>query len=368
MKEPPAAKRILNSFTSKIEDFLTRGRGNYRLWRLAQQTLKYRQLDPSQAPVIFFNASTRITGMSLNASFAVLASMGLQLARIPVIHFACQAGMSRCVQGSDRDNPDREHPCRACVAQSRWLYANAPVVSFHYRQEPALANALSNLNVDQLSTFEYPLTLSASNSAAILPLGKLTLPSVRWVLRRCHLVDDTHTRLLFREFMLSAWQVAKEFISLIERTAPQAIVVFNGQFFPEAIVRWIGLQHSIRVITHEVGLQPFTAFFTPGDATAYPLDIPADFELNEKQNARLDAYLEKRLKGQFTMAGIRFWNSISRLDDSFLHRAARFQQIVPVFTNVIFDTSQPHSNAIFSDMFAWLDLTLDLIRKHQKRS
>jgi hypothetical protein len=37
---------------------------------------------------------------------------------------------------------------------------------------------------------------------------------------------------------------------------------------------------------------------------------------------------------------------------------------VPVFTNVIFDTSQPHANTIFSDMFAWLDEVLELARRH----
>ncbi|MEW5941583.1 MAG: hypothetical protein AB1750_18105, partial [Chloroflexota bacterium] len=41
-----------------------------------------------------------------------------------------------------------------------------------------------------------------------------------------------------------------------------------------------------------------------------------------------------------------------------------FKQIVPIFTNVIFDTSQPHANVVFEDMFAWLDKVLDVIRAH----
>jgi len=47
-----------------------------------------------------------------------------------------------------------------------------------------------------------------------------------------------------------------------------------------------------------------------------------------------------------------------------LQKAARFKQIVPIFTNVIFDTSQPHANTLFEDMFDWLDLVLEVIRKH----
>jgi capsule polysaccharide export protein KpsC/LpsZ len=52
------------------------------------------------------------------------------------------------------------------------------------------------------------------------------------------------------------------------------------------------------------------------------------------------------------------------LDEGFLKKAAGFKQIVPIFTNVIFDTSQPHANTVFEDMFDWLDLALDVIREH----
>jgi len=141
-------------------------------------------------------------------------------------------------------------------------------------------------------------------------------------------------------------------------------VMFNGQFYPEAIARYIAQQRGIRVITHEVGLQPATAFFTDGEATAYPIHIPDEFELNDKQNAKLNAYLAKRFQGDFSMAGIKFWADMKGLDESFLQQAAGFKQIVPIFTNVIFDTSQPHANTVFEDMFDWLDLSLEVIRAH----
>ncbi len=37
---------------------------------------------------------------------------------------------------------------------------------------------------------------------------------------------------------------------------------------------------------------------------------------------------------------------------------------MPVFTNVIFDTSQPHANTVYKDMFAWLDAVLPIMRQH----
>ena len=178
------------------------------------------------------------------------------------------------------------------------------------------------------------------------------------------LQDDEPTRFLYRQYILSANNVAQEFSAFLEEVDPQAVILFNGQFFPEATARWLCLQRGIRTITHEVGLQPFSAFFTAGEATAYPLHVPDDFELNDTQNERLDEYLSQRFQGQFSMAGIQFWSEMNGLSDEFLQLASGFKQIVPVFTNVIFDTSQPHSNVVFPHMFAWLDLVLEIVRDY----
>jgi hypothetical protein len=169
---------------------------------------------------------------------------------------------------------------------------------------------------------------------------------------------------LLREYILSAWNIAVKFSKFLEQTNPRAVIVFNGQFFPEAVARFVSIEKGLRVITHEVGLQPASAFFTDGEATAYPIRIPPDFKLNTEQNAVLDDYLQNRFQGQFSMAGIQFWPEMKGLDVGFMRKAARFKQIVPVFTNVIFDTSQPHANSVFEDMFAWLDLILEMVSSY----
>jgi hypothetical protein len=237
----------------------------------------------------------------------------------------------------------------------------APALQSHvswldYQRDVQLATAVKNLSISELMTFEWEN----------IPLGALCLPGLRWVLRIHHLNDDESTRYLLREYILSAWNVAQKFSKLLDETNPRAVVVFNGQFFPEATARYIAQKRGIRVITHEVGLQPATAYFTEGEATAYPIHIPESFELNDEQNAKLDAYLAKRFQGDFTMAGIKFWANMKGLDKSFLKKAAGFKQIVPVFTNVIFDTSQPHANTVFEDMFDWLDLVLEVIKEQRE--
>lgn len=337
---------------------------NRRLLSLARQVgdQAMRRITPEQAPVILFNASTRIGGISQNAAFAFLTGCALQLAGAPVINFACQAGMSRCVLGTDKDNPQAGMPCRTCQSASFWLYANAPTQHFTYVEDSSLAAALKDKTVPELGTFAWPLAEKSFQDP--IPLGELALPALRWTLRRQNLVDDEPTRFLFREYMLSAYRVAQEFAVLVERVEPRSLVVFNGVMFPEAAARWVAEQRGIRVVTFEVGLQPFTVYFTAGDATAYPIDIPESFQLSDAQNARLDAYLEQRFQGKFTMAGIRFWPEMSALDADFLAHIAKFRQMVPVFSNVIFDTSQVHANRVFRDMFQWLDEVLEIARQH----
>ncbi len=342
---------------------------NSQINRFASQVYLHTHPDPVVEPVIFFNASTRLVGVSLNAAFALLTSLALRLQKVPVIHFVCHAGMSRCVLGTDRNDFSKAPPCQACIAQSRWLYSSSMVIPFTYQSDEGLVNLLRSLSLERLMELEYQPPVGEAKTILIsslppLPLGQLVLPAIRWVLRRHTLQDDELTRSLYRKYILSANRVAREFSALLDRSNPQAVVLFNGQFFPEATARWVALQRGIRTITHEVGLQPFSAYFTTGEATAYPLHVPEDFELDEVQNERLDAYLSQRFHGQFSMAGVRFWPEMKELDESFIQKAATYKQIVPVFTNVIFDTSQPHSNVVFPHMFAWLDQVLDLAHNH----
>lgn len=305
-------------------------------------------------PVIFFNASTRLTGVSLNAAYSQIVGWALRLAGTPVVRFVSDSGMSRCVLGTDRDDFSQPPPCRGCVAQSRALYTGQDVRWLRYAPDAQVEQAVAGLDVEALSNFVHQG----------VPLGQIILPAFRWVLRRHHFADNDANRFLYRQYILSAWGIYQQFNAVLDDTDAQAVVVFNGQFYPEATTRYAAQQRGLRVISHEVGLQPYSGYFTTGEATAYPIDIPDSFELSDAQNERLDRYLETRMQGNFSMAGIRFWPEMRPLEPAFWERAAKFQQIVPVFTNVVFDTSQGHANTLYPHMFAWLDEVLEVIRAH----
>jgi hypothetical protein len=318
---------------------------------VAQDYKKNEQGNPKN-PVLLFNASTRLIGLSQNAAFSLLTHWALKECGIPAVQLVCRTGMQPCVLGTIADDPEKMPPCAKCMRLSDAVYAHMDVRALVYLPQGQMA--LDDLSVSQLAEYQH----------GDFPVGAIVLPSIRWILRRHNLLENDGTRTLFARYIHSAISLLTQFEKILDETQPRAVVVFNGMFFPEATLKWAAQKRGIQVISHEVALRPMTAFFTPGEATAYPIELPADYQLNQQQNERLDAYLANRMQGDFSMAGVRFWSGMKGLDASILEKAAQYKGIIPVFTNVIFDTSQGHANVLFGTMFDWLDSVAELIRAH----
>jgi hypothetical protein len=170
-------------------------------------------------------------------------------------------------------------------------------------------------------------------------LGQLVLPSLRWILRRHHLVDDEATRKLIGNYMLSAWNIVQQFGALLDRVNPQSWWFSTACSIPKR--RHAGRRTNADSLHHSrSGVTSFLWVFHQWRSHGLPIDIPHDFAMSPAQDKLLDDLLAERFKGNFSMAGIRFWPEMQPLSEEFWQRARQFKQIVPVFTNVVFDTSQ----------------------------
>jgi len=356
--------RRLTNQLDRAKRRVARWRNQQRIASLARQVETHSPpIDESLARrVLMFNATARLGTFTLNASFSLLLGWVLRLQGVRVERFVCRAGMTHCVLGTNWADLTQPPPCSACIAQSERLAAGTRPVWFDYQAEGELASAIQNLSITELSAVEYPAAFLPG--APCMPLGRMAIASARWALRRHHLPDDPPTRRLLGEYLLSQYSTARQFAASLEQLRPSTVITFNGAFYPEAATRWVARQVGIPSIAYEVGFRRFSFFLTDGEPTAYPIHIPTDFELDPQQEEQLDEMLEKRFQGKFTMAGIRFWPEMRGLDQEFLAHAANFRQVVPIFTNVVYDTSQAHANTIFDNMFAWLDVLLKMIRSH----
>jgi len=309
-----------------------------------------------EAPVLFFNASTRIQHLSLNAAFSLLASWAVRGSRVPAYYLVCTRGLQQCVLGTDWAQPAKPPPCERCTGYSAGLFPSRRTIEVE--QDAGIIQAagreLAGADLEAMSGWSFQ----------DLPLGTLCLPGLRWALRRHHLQADAATRGLLRQYLCSAASLAERVDQILDRLQPQALVVFNGLMYPEAVARAVARRRGLPVVTHEVGLRPFSAFFSPADATFREVELPADYQLGDAQRQALEAELTARREGRFSMAGVRFWPQMHALPDRVRSALEAQRQLVAVFTNVVFDTSQVHANTLYPDQFAWLEDLQAAIQAH----
>ncbi len=189
---------LIQRITGRVRRELVLNQNSRRI-RSLRDAISTNSFKSNSSPVIFFNASTRLSGLSQNAGFSLISSLAMQAKGIPVIYLVCRKGLSHCVLGTDKDRPQTPPPCTECIRTSKMVFDNADIHSFKYSRDSVLDEHLSNLNLNELLEFE----------EEGFPLGALILPSLRWILRRHHLADDEGTRFLTREYMLSAWNFKK---------------------------------------------------------------------------------------------------------------------------------------------------------------
>jgi hypothetical protein len=265
--------------------------------------------------------------------------------------------MGQCTLGARPNQPNISPPCRTCIRLSESLFPKHLTIPIELAPEDFATVQ------DELKDTSVAMMMDWTHGG--VPFGQVVLPGLRWVLRRHHLEDSDATRTFFRQFLASAVSLNHRFHRIIERLQPQAVVLFNGIFFPEAVLREAARQQGISTATHEVGLRPFSAFFSHQDATFRQLDIVDRADLTQKEQNDLERYLESRFRGDFSMAGVRFWETMRDPPADMQAKLDTFSSYVPVFTNVIFDTSQVHANSVFADMFEWLDGLKAVIADHE---
>jgi hypothetical protein len=337
-----------------------RWRANRQLAGQVRRVETYLSQEPvdsaADKPVLVFNASTRIHSLSLNGAFSLLAAWGLRARGVPVWHLVCQQGMEQCILGTDQRDLDRPPPCGSCLAFSRLLFPPERTRWLTLDQQAAASAGfeLDGRSLDELRAWTYEG----------FPLGELCWPGLCWALRRNDLPDDEPERRLYRQYLRSAASLVEQIGAILDELQPQALIVFNGITYPEAVARELARRRQIPVVTHEVGLRPYSAFFSHEEATFRQIDLTDGHQLDPAQQAQLDAYLQSRRAGRFSMAGVRFWPVVEGLPADLEDRLETFERAVTVFTNVIFDTSQVHANSLFDDMFDWLEALVPVVQSH----
>lgn len=339
--------------------FVRRKRGEYlvshlpsRIQAIECQVKQIESLSPaSEQPIVFFTAST--TGISFWMLAWLATSWGLRLAGERVVNFVCHGGLSRCALGTNYRFPEAAPPCESCQRNSDILFDAESTVRFGPMPDSArsLLPSLQRVEFPQLENYCY-------NG---IEVGRLCLPSLRWALRRHSVEGDDSARRLYAHYLASAVGLVDSFCKFIDQVQPKVVVAFNGTFFPEAVARQVALSRGIPVVTYEVGHRDSSISLSHGVATEYAVDLPAEYQLTLSEEDEFGRYFARRVAGRdCSMGGVKFWPTMTALSEDLVSKADSFRQVVSVFTNVAFDTSQASANTVFSSMFEWLEETLKL--------
>ncbi len=351
------AKRVLDGY------YRMRGKMRYvrlirrRIQRIEEQVRnsKVPALNQSEGPILFYNTSAKTGNISFMSLTWQIIQWSLRLEGHRVINMSCQGGLTHCVCGTAY--PQVSPPCRECRLSSQLLYSQAEDIAFTMDRA-----AFDALPVREDMTFEELVAFEHDG----FPLGRICRTSLRWALRCHHVEKQPGAREMLTHYIRSGLHLYQAFEKTLDRVRPSHVVIFNGTFYPEAIARHISLQRGFDTITFEIGHSKGSVFLTRGISTETPLPIPDDYVLNEEENHRVDAYLEKRFKGDFFMGGIKFWKKIESIPPTLQQKIERYPQMVSAYTNVVFDTTQATSHTAFESLFHWLDAVVDIARKNPK--
>ena len=313
------------------------------------------QRPPREPHVLIFDAAPQGARLTCHTTTSRAIGWSLRLAGQSVRYAVCRSGVPKCFYSYDALHPLSDPPCTRCAVLRSAAYP-ADLTSPLLPQAELWAEwrrELSGLPLHDLERYRYQ----------DLELGRICAASVRWALRRHTLEGDEVGRALLIRYLVGALSLSRSFDRLLDELQPRAVVTYNDAFFAEATVAEVVRRRQIPLVTHEIGWVPGRMFVAHGQATRYQIPLPPGYELSPAAEAKLEAYLSKRFAGDFRMGATNFWPEIKTLSPALRERMARYRQVVSVFTNVVFDTSQLYANVVFDDMFDWIDGTLDLARQ-----
>lgn len=192
-----------------------------------------------------------------------------------------------------------------------------------------------------------------AEAIAGFPLDPVIEPSLVWYFRSATLPKSETVKRARIDYLAGASLMATAARRLFERRRPDVIVMVNGRFYEEEIVRKIASSQGIRVASYEVGAQKGTLFFshhTDVPASDYSIDDlwsnEGGADLTPEEEDELASVLRGRSSGASAhRAYYRKLRSLER-DES--------RSRIVLFTNVTWDTAVIGKHRAFETMFDWV--------------
>lgn len=269
-----------------------------------------------------------------------------------VLFFMCGGGLPICEMGWPAR--ERGRPCKFCgpFVKSMLDAGRFSTVSLDDLVSPSERSTILEL------VTHGPDPVAVASEIAGLDVVPLTEQSLLWFFRSARLPDTPEVRRARVEFLSGATVIALAARRLVQRFHPEVVVMLNGNFFEERVIREIADKNSVRVVTYEVGAQRGSLFFTDGSVPAPDYDISDLWEtegsraLTQEEDELLSKVLQERATGLSTQQ--HYYREVRSPDGSRDEQSIR----LVLFTNVSWDTAITGKQLAFETMFEWITETI----------
>ncbi len=345
-----APARLANRVALRTRASLFRRRVRRTAAKVSEQVDRFAGPACGDGPIAFLNITSSPGRESFTQFIGLATAWSQRAAGREIQHWLCAGGVI-CPQGITWRRPERRPPCKECKQFRSGRLLDHQIRWLRCEEMPGGLESIDQLDrIDQLEAVRH----------RSIPIGELCLPSLRHSLKRHTLESDERTLWVYRSFLRGAAGMVEQIRSRIEEQRPSMAVLFNGYTWPEAVARAVFQAENVPTFSWEIGFSPYSALLSNQLAPDAEVSIPAGFTMTRERDAQLDQLLSRRWKGDFSMGGVRFWKEMVDWEEALGAPAGRYRQVVPIFTNTVYDTSQCAANTAFPSMLDWLEQTLSL--------
>lgn len=172
---------------------------------------------------------------------------------------------------------------------------------------------------------------------------KISVP--RWF-RAEHWQRFANAEAVATDFAVAAHGVQRAVAPILDRFAPDVVLVHNGSVTSEHVVKVMAERRGARVVTYIDGVPPGSLMLTEGDSAVHQdwsaaWALARDEPLTAEQSAAIRAYMHGRAAS----------GSGAPLDDLGLDA---YDRVATLFTNVAWDSACLDRNVGFSSMRDWV--------------
>jgi Capsule polysaccharide biosynthesis protein len=221
-----------------------------------------------------------------------------------------------------------------------------------------LKSSISRLSQDEI--------LSQVTSG--INLGETVRDAITWFRLTADIPKSEQTLKLLRDFLLLAETSLHVSRAILDEVKPDLVIMLNGVFTEESILRNLCQQTGTPYITYEraYGFNQFI-FCRNQIANHYDLsghwDHLREIPLSDDEDRNLDEVLINWRQGHGAV--VRYWETPDERDSEIMQSLGlpRDKKIVTLFTNVVWDTAMFGLDVLFSDMWDWVSSTIKMVEE-----